>query len=317
MSELLKAIRQNAFINKLVRTGLKKISEVIPILTRLKKRWPVSGIVTLRFEGTSFKAYAACDDHIINNLFYESTYEQRELKIISILSKSCKVILDIGANTGIYSIVASLNNPSLKIFAFEPHPQNYVRLQKNVSLNQPNSVVPVQSAVGNSTGTIDFYIPADDSITDISSVSKEFSESIYRMNFKKIAVDLVTVDEFLELRQEQKVDVIKIDVEGYEYEVILGAYNTIKQQKPIILCEVFSSPCESEESFKINHPNVYMLQCLLIELQYHIYEIDDNSLNYLTSFNFPHKNRNYIFLHNKIVDKKISINKDLYNLVCN
>src|SRR6187402_3175387 len=131
---------------------LKAIYSLVPfkkeIYSVLKVVWTPSesifrhlhfkGIFTVKVnDSKSFKIHHF--GYLIENKIFwkglNDSWEKESLKLWMKLCETSHSILDIGANTGIYALVAKAINPSAKVFAFEPHPKFYNMLQKNVALN--------------------------------------------------------------------------------------------------------------------------------------------------------------------------------------
>jgi FkbM family methyltransferase len=120
------------------------------------------------------------------------------------------VVADIGAYIGLYSIaIARRIGTRGKVIAFEPDPGNFNNIKKHVELNNVTKIVELNNlAVGETDGPIDF-------VTGLNSES-HINQSSPR---RKSLVDCVTIDTFF---GERAVDMIKIDVEGYEEKVLKG-----------------------------------------------------------------------------------------------
>lgn len=153
--------------------------------------------------------------------------EDKDLAIVSKLLKPGQTFIDCGANIGLWSLTASAAVESDgKVISFEPNPVTADKLKSNIELNQVKNIKLYNSAVGSLNGTVFFECNNDH---NISSIVKEQKNSI--------EVPIVTIDSIL---QDRKVHGIKIDVEGYEMEVILGAKQLLESSKPW-LCIEFNS----------------------------------------------------------------------------
>lgn len=244
--KVLKKIRNNTYLNKAVR-GLLKYS--LLNLNKISQRWPVSGAISIKLDGQKFGFFAKSDDGTISNLYYNQAYmEAGELKLFFHLAKESNVIIDVGANTGLYSIVSAVDNQNASIYAFEPNPVNLVRLKENIQLNQLKNITLIEKALGSSAKTVSFYIPTEDRISDTSSVIPEFSKSTYegKIEWKEIKVQQTSLDHLSDIYKFKGVELIKIDVEGYEVDVFEGAKDFFKKYAPIVLCEIFLSDDKKE-----------------------------------------------------------------------
>ena len=133
--------------------------------------------------------------------------------------KEGDIVIDGGGHIGIFSIFASLLFKCEKVYTFEPEDENYSFLLKNV--NNIENIIPVKCALGNSDGEAHLYIHENSG-----------SHSIVSRGEKYKTVSLCKLDSFIEKEGLDKVDFIKLDVEGYEANVLEGAKNTLKRFQP-------------------------------------------------------------------------------------
>ena len=158
-------------------------------------------------------------------------------------------VIDIGANIGRYTLLAAkCVGPQGRVLAFEPDPSTFAALQRNVLINQLNQVVMYDVAVSN----IDGYgnlIRGDD--PGWSTLEPEWLSHLQHgqlSNTSHITVRLCQLDSFMRDMGISKVDLLKIDVEGNEIKVLLGAHEalTAKVIRKII-CEVHSPVVKPQE----------------------------------------------------------------------
>ena len=238
---MLKQIRKVHSINILLRNGLTSLRSGFSFLEkRVFPRWRVAGKIKFKLNGVHFFLYSECDDFLVDTLFYGVNDEMTELILFSEFAKSSRTILDIGANTGLYSVVVSQFNPKSAVFSFEPYPVNFNRLRKNVSLNSSINVIPFEYAVGSENKTVELAVPSDNRICQVSSLNSDFSRSFFsgEVSFKNIEVPCKRLDSIVDEGGLTNIDLIKIDVESHEIEVFKGGIRTIQKYKPIIFCEV-------------------------------------------------------------------------------
>jgi FkbM family methyltransferase len=176
-----------------------------------------------------------------NYLYWLNEYEPESVNYFCEMSKKSKVIFDIGANDGIYSILASLVNPSAKIYAFEPGEHIRKICEQNIVLNSDTikNVEIIPFALSDVVGRLPFYNSSADSGT--SSLSPDF-----RSNTERVEVEVTTGDKIVEEHQINKVDLIKIDTESTEPLVLTGLLKTIKRDEPDIICEVLHGRTEEK-----------------------------------------------------------------------
>ncbi len=145
------------------------------------------------------------------------------------------VVVDAGANFGHYSLsAASILGQSTDVFAFEPHPVTFGDLKRNVELNRFSNVHPVNVGLAASDGEMTLF--ADDKNPGGHSFLQWNREGI---DGKAYSVPVTTLDGFLESRAPgKKLCLLKIDVQGFELDVLQGAEKTIARDRPYVLCEV-------------------------------------------------------------------------------
>ncbi|MFA5890344.1 MAG: FkbM family methyltransferase [Actinomycetota bacterium] len=142
--------------------------------------------------------------------------------------------MDIGAHVGYYAIhAAKVVGPTGHVFAFEPVPSNLRRLEENAALNGFSNLTSVASAVGNRTGKATFRA------VDVPGESGWGSLLLDpASNTKDLEVSVVSLDDFAEQHGVTRVDVLKLDVQGGEFDVLTGAGKILDAWHPTIVCEV-------------------------------------------------------------------------------
>jgi FkbM family methyltransferase len=139
------------------------------------------------------------------------------------LLKEDDVVLEVGANIGYYALIEA--RICKKIYAVEPHPENFGRLLRNIELNGLSNVITQQGAFGEKSGTIPLYC------SDLSNWHSCRDAPKSENDF--IDVDCFTIDDFA--AQNEVPTFIKMDVEGYELEVLRGAEKTLKSIRHLFL----------------------------------------------------------------------------------
>lgn len=300
---MLRAVKKNKLLNFIIRNTFKSIYKTANIFeNKILTRWDISGTVKVNIEGKEILLFSNCDDHCTRDLFYGLEWEKNELEIWNILAEKSNTIFDIGANTGIYSVFSSKINPLSKIYAFEPNPINIQRFEKNIELNNSKNIIFVDKAVGESDSSIKFTVPVNDEISLVSSAVGEFSESFFDINYKEIEVQQTSIDNYVTEKKIDNINLIKIDVEYYEFNLLKGAINTLKKQSPVILCEIFmyevlaGDKPDSKLIDSISKTQAKDIQEFMSDLGYYFYAVGNRGLlrvdNLLSSAD---GGRNYIF----------------------
>jgi FkbM family methyltransferase len=134
------------------------------------------------------------------------------------------VILDVGANVGHYAIMLRKNNIKLPIFAFEPHPVAYKKLEQAASLHQ---FIPVKRGAGEISTKAVIYDYAGNTGSEHASMYKEVISELRNSAVEEVSIDLVSIDHFVTENNISKIALLKIDTEGHELNVLKGARMTL------------------------------------------------------------------------------------------
>jgi FkbM family methyltransferase len=157
-----------------------------------------------------------------------------EAIFIDLLAKTNpKLCIDIGANKGHYSETL-LSKTKANIVAFEPLPKAFDALLKLKALH-PNRFEAVNVGVGQKEDTLELFYGTEDS--ELASFSKEVKQVDYvgAHNVNVMTVPVITLDSYYTKNLKgrfESLDLLKIDTEGFEYEVLMGAQQTILELKP-------------------------------------------------------------------------------------
>lgn len=200
-------------------------------------RYPLVGEVpiVLPCAHAPFKMYVENDDTVVKTLYWAGFFggwEPASLRLWSSLAKTSRRVLDIGAYTGIYGLLAASSNVSVRVDCFEASSRNFERLKRNVALNTFEDRVRAIHAIVSDVdgeGTLYETYAAPNILSSVHSISKPRGAPV--------AVRSVSIDR---LPEGGEVDLIKIDVEGAEQQVIAGMSELIASRKPVILLEANS-----------------------------------------------------------------------------
>jgi FkbM family methyltransferase len=135
-------------------------------------------------------------------------------------------IIDVGANIGQFALANTIIFKDAMIYSFEPIPEVYSELKRNISGN--NNISSFQTALGSQDGSIEFnvneYSPAS-SILNTIDVPENGTDSLV---VKKIEVPIQKLDKYLEVISLKKPSLLKLDVQGYEKETLIGSEKILK-----------------------------------------------------------------------------------------
>lgn len=159
--------------------------------------------------------------------------------------------VDIGANVGIHSLVMGvLCGNEGKVYSFEPSKAIFRRLLENVQYNRLDNIIPINKAIGNEKGGIGFDDHSQNANIGTSHVNRSLTTH----------VPISTLD--IEIPETNKISLLKIDVEGFEIDVLKGAANILSNHHPVIVLEFNPQDYSMSEILK-NIPyevNVYVIR---------------------------------------------------------
>lgn len=159
---------------------------------------------------------------------YKKRSDKNKIEKLRGLIKPGMTILDIGANIGFYATLFSeLTGKKGKVYAFEPEEVNYKRLLKLTS--QHKNIITEKAAVGEKTETIKLFHSKDlnvDHQTYDAGENRSYSE-----------INCIAIDDYF--KKDEKVDFIKIDIQGYDYFAVKGMRKTITRSEKIYILGEF------------------------------------------------------------------------------
>lgn len=200
------------------------------LLRKWIKKLIGSGKIALEFNG--FKMYAGVTSAIESNVVFNSYNEIKVLELISRLASNGYHFIDIGANIGIHSMTAAKANPDIEIFSFEPESNNFTNFLQNIGLNQFDNIRPFKMGLGNFKGNTFM------NINEGWNKGKHSLKVNFQENDKKITIPVNQLDSFKEYVTGNKL-LLKIDVEGFEKEVLEGAKAVVSQvENGVIIIEL-------------------------------------------------------------------------------
>jgi FkbM family methyltransferase len=212
-------------------------------------------------------------------------YEKEYLEYFYSILGEDDIIIDIGANIGIFSILASKKVKSGLIFSFEPVGINYKRMLRNIEVNSIQNIKTFNLGLSNQNETLDINVPKQD--PGESTLSPKTCTKLFLKNDQKISIEkakFILFDQFFEEHMLKKVDIIKIDVEGAEYKVLKGMKNTLISHNPIVFIELIPSLIENVEG------NIDKLIDLLIKYDFKVIY----SLELKEKMEIDYKNKDYL-----------------------
>ncbi len=207
----------------------------------LVKHLPKVGTVRRALpNGCTLALWSLGDDWIASRVYWRgwAGYEPATAPVFFRLACHSRVILDVGAHVGFYSLLAAHANHDARVYAFEPLPSVYARLRRNVQLNGLGNVHCVPSAAAEACFATAEIIHPPVEVPGSASLSAAFMAGDSVAQLVRTRITTLTLDGFLEQRGEREVGLMKIDTEGTEPQVLLGMQRRLAEWRPAIVCEV-------------------------------------------------------------------------------
>lgn len=172
---------------------------------------------------------------LIQRQIYFGLYDRAETELLSRVLGSGDIFLDIGANVGYYSLVASqIVGSEGRVHDFEPIGPNARALERTITENDITNITVNQVAVGAQLGSLDLFVP-DGEIGNSGWASIVPSPRRSRT----ITVEQVAIDDYLSAQSVGRVDLVKLDIEGGESDALRGMARLLQRSDaPDLLCEV-------------------------------------------------------------------------------
>ncbi len=284
---------------------IKKIIP-IPVLNKLRrmingKKLPYFIKVYDVISNNHFFLFLRKDSYmesIIHDTGLYGEWEQESLRLWAHLSKTSSVIIDIGANTGIYSILSAINNKSAAIIAVEPININYEVLKKNIKKNRLKNVSTTKVAISNKDGQAKMYM-LKDRLNYMTSIDLDrYKDSPWfpdNPEVVEVEVPVLSFSTFYRQHNLGPIDLVKIDVEEHEYEVLESMFPLIEKFKPNMLIEIIGE----ERAKKIDE--------LLLPLKYKVIAIYENKPSQVVTHLWDNEHHNFLFCNDQTFEKIKSV----------
>ncbi|MFA5347545.1 MAG: FkbM family methyltransferase [Methanoregula sp.] len=173
------------------------------------------------------------------------------------------IIIDIGANIGYYVLLESQLASRGNVYAIEPVPENYNLLNKNIALNHCTNVSTYNFGISNVNGFSEMYVY--DKYNWSSFIQNPWGNII-----DIIQVPVFTLDKFIESHVTDNPLFIRMDVEGFEYEVLKGSSKTLQTVRPLIICiemhPHLMSRDKVSECIKLMKDNQFTIKAIFVEI---------------------------------------------------
>ena len=193
--------------------------------------------------------FTNADDVVAGHYMYAgpASFETGTLKVWTYLARKSNWVYDVGAFTGVFALAAATANPSCRVMAFEPSFVTYSRLLVNIYGNEFDArISPMRFGLGADLTELELRHPSG---VYVMASGESFLENHISDPWFTEKVPVVSLDHLLSNQERYRkqivldstfegVDLMKIDVEGFETEVLKGMQNTIALHRPTAILEI-------------------------------------------------------------------------------
>lgn len=269
-------LRRSQFTRPVVRSVARTLCRKGVIPLDLLIGAPLETTFRVTVQGVSFLYELHFDDLFGSKLFWSgaSGFEPDTVPLFIEHAKTAPRIIDVGAHTGFYTLLASAVNPTCKVMCFEPFAPTFQRLQQNIRRNKVEGRCrAVEAAVSNREFEAELHGPDDKSMCAL-----EEREGTIR-------VSALSLDSVVPMDGNTKL--VKIDVEGHEHRVLEGMTGVVSDSRPAIFFECNpGGPAAFIESFLRDH-------------RYRMFSLLDRNVRELSKLvpeEMPHGHHNFLAL---------------------
>jgi FkbM family methyltransferase len=252
----------------------------LPIPETVFKHLYFNGLFSVKIADKRFKLFHY-GYQLENEIFWkglEGGWEKTSIRIWQELSNKSECIFDIGANTGIFSLVSKAINPKAKVYAFEPVDRVFNKLSKNITLNEFD-ITAVCKALSNFEGKAVIYdLPTE----HVYSVTVNENTNPPDRHVIPTEIAVTSLDAYCKQINLQQIDLLKIDVETHEPAVLEGGIEMIRRCLPAMIIEILNV----EVAAKVNS--------ILKEFDYLYFALNENDGPVQQKEISPHQFNNYL-----------------------
>ena len=194
--------------------------------------WIIKKLLPIKVKIGKYFLYLNPNAPVVSGAIFFNIYEKSESKFIKSNCFEGMNILDIGANIGYYTAIFSqLVGVNGTVISIEPDEESYKYLSKSIDSFNYKNVFSFRLAASDTKQKLPLFISKD----------KWGDNRLYSTNQKRksIIVECITIDELLKENKIENLDLIKIDVQGYEPKVLKGMSNIVKSSKELIILSEF------------------------------------------------------------------------------
>lgn len=207
-------------------------------------------------------------DQTLRSLFVTGYYEPNEFMLLSKILKPSMTFVDVGANLGLYTLYAARKvGPEGVVLALEPSSREFRKLCANVELNKLPNVRSLQVGASDSASEAELLVALEERAGHNTLGAFGYDTALCR----KEVVRLERLDDIVRREGLQRVDVLKMDIEGAEWLALQGAAETLQRFRPALFLEF------SDRMLKHQSCNSGQIWQFLADLGYRVYAFDERT----------------------------------------
>jgi len=195
-------------------------------------------------QGTRFVLYPWSRQYVLNLVREE--HERDDFRALELLVREGATTFDVGANIGKYAVrLSRLCGSAGRVFAFEPVLDTYWMLRETLVLNRCENVTPVSVAICDRLGTthMNLFEPEFSAWNGLGSPTMHVGGEVWVKPSRSVEVPAETLDHFCEKAGIERIDFLKVDVEGFEKRVFQGAGRLLTEKRIDAICfEISQEP---------------------------------------------------------------------------
>jgi FkbM family methyltransferase len=214
---------------------LQKLEKALGSIKGKTKVIVIKGYQKFPLRLGNFRIWLNPNNEIASLDIYTEIFRENHHAILPNFSgKDDEVIIDLGANEGFYTLKVKENSPKAKVIAVEPNPEAFKVLKRNVKLNNLKNVSLVNKAITSRDGKVRFEI--EEGVTEIGGLKVVGKRKwLDKKMLKKIVVGSLTLESLCKKCKVNKIDLLKIDVEGAELEILKSSKNVLNNVKKVVV----------------------------------------------------------------------------------
>ena len=222
----------NKLLTRLFKLSGRRLPIIImarfPVTSDVKVTLPNSHTIVLRTDGR---------DTIASRMYWQGiqAHEPETIAIYLELIPKVNIVFDVGASSGLFSLIAGVVNPKLTIHAFEPVPETFEFLANNIAVNNLQNIVPVLACATDYDGSITVYPNLSPALPFQASTTPGYQG---HSTPREITARSLTLDSYASSNKLDKIDLMKIDAEASDHTVLEGSKGIVARYRPLIICEV-------------------------------------------------------------------------------